>query len=179
MAICLTSLIFTSGCDLNSTTDKGTVSDKNFYTGLGSAIVNCYQDIYNQNLAGKPDVSQSKTATGPMGGTVVITGTTSLDNTHDITTTNLNFTLTNIKYAYTYGDTGNQVVAEVTLTGSTTYSGSFNSTYTNLSYQSSNLHVVGSVTFNGKVRNIDQTGAVAINYSSKITVNLFGNTVSW
>ena len=179
IALCLSTLFFTSGCEVNSNEDTGTVSDTNFYTGLGAAMVNCYHDIYNQNLAGKPTGTQSKTVNGPMGGTVVITGTTTQDNTHNITSADLIFNMANVKYTYTYGDTGNEVVAEITLTGSTSYYGSFSTTYTNLSYQSTSLHVVGTVTYAGKVRDIDQTGSVVINHASKVTVNLFGHTVSW
>jgi len=179
MVFCLSSLIFASSCDVNSTKDTEIISDTNFYTGLGAAMVNCYHDIYNQNLAGKPTGNQSKTATGPMGGSVIITGTTSQDEVHNITTANLILNMTNIKYTYTYGSTGNQVVAEITLTGSTGYSGSFSPTYTSLSYQASNLHVVGTVTYDGKVRDIDQTGSVIINHATNITVNIFGNTATW
>ncbi len=176
---CLLALLFTGGCELESTEDPETVSDTNFYTGLGAAIVNCYHDIYNQNLAGQPTGTQNKTANGPLGGTVTITGTTTKDNVNNITTANLNFNMTNIKYSYTYGSNDNQVVADVTLSGTTTYYGSFNTSYTNLSYQSSSLRVVGTVSYDGKVRTIDQTGTVMINHASKITVNIFGHSVSW
>jgi len=179
-AFCFFSLMLMSSCETDSSGDSATISDNNFYTGISGAIVNCYHDIYNQNLAGKPTGNQSITANGPMGGTVNITGTTSIDNTHVITTTNLVFNMTNVKYTYSYGGTnGNDWIAEITLTGSTTYSGSFSSTYTSINHQATNLHVVGTVTNAGIVRNIDQTGSVVINRSANISVNIFGHTVSW
>jgi len=172
--------MLTSSCETDSTGDPATISDDNFYTGLGAAIVNCYNDIYNQNLAGKPTGAQSKTVNGPLGGTLTITGTTSIDNTHNITTTDLVFNMNSVKYSYSYGGTsGKDWVAEVTLTGSSTYSGSFSSTYTSVNHQANNLRVVGSVTNAGIVRNIDQTGSVVINRSSNISVTIFGHTVSW
>jgi hypothetical protein len=179
ITFCLSALFLTSGCETDSPETDEIVSDTNFYTGLGAAMVNCYHDIYNQNLAGQPTGNQNKTANGPLGGTVVITGTTTKDNTNNITTANLTMNMAGVKYNYAYGSSGNQVVADITLTGSTSYSGSFNTTYTSLNYQSSNLHVVGTVTYKGKVRSIDQTGPVVINNSSNITVTIFGNTVSW
>lgn len=179
-AFCLFSLMLTSSCEMDSAEDPATISDDNFYTGLGAAIVNCYHDTYNQNLAGKPSGAQSKTVNGPMGGTITITGTTSVDNTHSITTADLVLNMTDVKYTYSFGGTsGKDWVAEVTLTGSSTYSGSFSTTYTSVNHQANNLRVVGSVTNDGIVRNIDQTGSVVINRSTKISVTIFGHTVSW
>jgi len=177
---CLFSLLLTSSCETESGEDTATISDDNFYTGLGAAMVNCYNDIYNQNLAGKPTGTQSKTVNGPLGGTATITGVTSIDNTHNITTVDLVLNMTNVKYSYSYGGTsGKDWVAEVTLTGSSTYSGSFSSSYTSVNSQANNLRVVGSVTNNGISRNIDQSGSVVINRSANITVTIFGHTVSW
>lgn len=158
-----------------------TVSDEIFYQQLGCTIIKCYTDIYNQNLAGKPTGSQNITSSGPMGGTVTITGADSYDDTHGITTTDLTFALTNVvqNYSSTSASGNTTCTTQVTLTGVTTYKGSFSNTYSSLSHQSQNLHVVGSVTYDGVVRTIDRTGQVIINSSSTTSVNLFGNNTSW
>lgn len=157
-----------------------TISDDNFYIGIGAALINCYVDIYNQNLAGMPTGSQNITSNGPMGGTVVITGTDSYDNTHGITTADLLFSMTEVKYIYSYPGSNNKTWrAEVILTGSTTYAGSFSNSYTSVNHQANNLHIVGSVTYDGTVRIIDMSGNVSLNRSSTTSANIFGHTVTW
>lgn len=115
-----------------------------------------------------------------MGGTVTITGTDAYDGTHGITTTSLSFSMTNVGYTFSKASaSGKMCTTQVTITGATTYNGSFSTTYTSLNHASQNLHVSGSVSFDGAVRNIDMTGLVNINRSSTTSVNLFGNNVSW
>jgi hypothetical protein len=174
-------LVLASSCSKDTTTEPETVSDKIFYEQLGSTIIKCYTDIYNQNLAGKPTGTQNITSPGPMGGSVIITGTNSIDKTHDITTTDISFSMTNVQYTKSQTSTSGNTTAttEITLTGTTTYFGSFSSSYTSINHQSQNLHIKGSVTYAGVVRNIDMTGPVIINRSSSISVSIFGNTVSW
>lgn len=173
--------MMTSSCTEKKEDDPITVSDEIFYQQVGYTIIKCYTDIYNQNLAGKPTGSQNITSSGPMGGTVTITGTNSYDSTHGITTTDLTFALTNVvqNYSSTSNSGKTTCTTQVTLSGVATYKGSFSGTYTSLNHQSQNLHVVGSVTYDGVVRTIDQTGQVTINRSSTSSVNLFGNNASW
>lgn len=167
-------VVLTPSCEKDKDAEPATISDKNFYGELGNALIHCFIDIYNQNLAGKPTGTQYITASGPMGGTVIITGTTSYDNTHGITTTNLVFEMTDVAYTYSTTSTSN-----VTLTGAITYTGSFSDSYTSVNHQSDNLHINGSVTHDGIVRTINMSGEVSINRSSTTTVNIFGYTVSW
>ena len=176
-----TVLMLTNSCAKDATTEPVAVSDQIYYEQIGNALVKCYTDIYNQNLAGKSTGTQNITTTGPLGGAVIITGTTSYDNTHGITTTNLTFAMTNVQYAYTASSASGNTTAttQITITGTTTYYGSFSETYTSLNHQSQNLHIVGSVTYAGTLRPVDLTGQVTINRSSKITVSILGNTVSW
>ena len=177
-------LILTNSCEKDDNKDEEethtTISDENFYGQLGSTLINCYTDIYNQNLAGKPTGTQNITANGPMGGTVIITGSDSYDNTHGITTTDLVFSMTAVKYTYSYtGSNSKTSVTEVTLTGATTYKGSFSDSYTSVNHQSDNLYIKGSVTYDGVVRNIDMSGKVSINRSTTTSVNIFGHLVTW
>jgi hypothetical protein len=160
--------------------DQITISDENFYMELGITMINCYTDIYNQNLAGKPSGTHNITANGPMGGKVTITGNTTYDNTHGIATDDLVFSMTAVKNTYSIKSSDNKTwITEVTLTGTTTYTGSFSDSYTSLNHQSDNLYVKGSVTYDGVIRSIDMSGQVIINHSAMTSVNIFGHTVTF
>lgn len=168
-------IMLTNSCTKDEDTTT-TISDDNFYKQVGYSLVMCYNDIYNQNLAGHPVGGQNITANGPMGGTVIITGSTGYSSNNGITTTDLIFSMTSIKYVTNVSG----FETEITLTGATTYTGSFSDSYTSLNHQSDNLYISGSVTHNEIVRKIDMTGIVNINrLTSSITANIFGNTVSW
>jgi len=162
----------TNSCKKDDT--SGPISDVNFYRQIGTTLIHCINDIYNQNLAGRPTGTQNINVNGPMGGTVLITGTDSYDNTHGITTTDLVLSMTNVSYTYS-----SEYSTTITLTGPITYTGSFSNSYTSINHQSANLQITGSVTKDGTDRNIDMTGEVSINRSSSITVNIFGNIVTW
>jgi hypothetical protein len=68
-------LMLTNSCTKNGDTTI-TISDDNFYKQVGYSLVMCYNDIYNQSLAGHSVGGQNITANGPMGGKVIITGST-------------------------------------------------------------------------------------------------------
>ena len=168
-------LMVTNSCTKDEETPS-TISDDNFYKQVGYSLVMCYNDIYNQNLAGHPVGNQNITANGPMGGTVIITGSTGISINNGITTTDLVFSMNSIKYVTNVSG----FETEITLTSATTYTGSFSDSYTSLNHQSDKLHISGSVTQNEIVRKIDMTGKVSINrLTSSVTANIFGNTVSW
>lgn len=164
-------LVTTSSCKKDSTEETPTMSDESFYKDIAFALVSCYVDIYNQNLAGVATGTQNITADGPNGGTVIITGTDAYDSTHDITTADLLFSMTDVRYI-----TSN---ANIVITGSTTFSGSFSSDYTSVNHQSDNLRIKGMVTRNGITRDIDSSGQVSINRSATISATIFGYTVTW
>lgn len=169
-------VVLLSSCKKDDSESIATISDVNFYQEIGYSLVKCYTDIYNQNLAGHPVGSQNITASGPMGGTVILTGTTGYSNNNGITTTDLVFAMTSVKYTCS----SNGYLTEITLTGSATYTGSFSSGYVSLNHQSDNLYIIGTVTYQGTVRNIDMAGNVNINrLTSSITANIFGNIVAW
>lgn len=169
-------LMLTNSCKEEDSATSGSISDDNFYKQLGYSLVMCYNDIYNQNLAGHPVGGKNITANGPNGGTVTILGTTGYSSNNGITTTNLTLSMASIKYITNV----NGFETEITLNGATTYSGSFSDSYTSVNHQSANINIVGSVTHNEIVRKIDMTGNVSINrLTSTITANIFGNAVSW
>jgi hypothetical protein len=175
---CLLMLI--SSCKKDEEETTSSISDDTFYKMVGVSMIYCYVDIYNQNLAGMPTGSQNITTDGPMGGTVLITGTTSYDDTHGITTTDLVFSMNEVKYTYSQSDgSGKTYTTQITLTGATTYTGSFSNSYTSVNHQSGNMYIKGTVTYDGITRSIDSMGQVSINRSSNIAVNIFGHTVSW
>jgi len=173
-------LLIASSCSKDESATPATISDENFYKMVGNALINCYVDIYNQNLAGATTGEQNITSAGPLGGSVTITGTTSYDNTHGITGTDLVFTMTGVKYTYSFIDNnGNNWTTQVTLSGATTYSGTFSNNYTSVNNQSDNLLINGIVSNEGIKRAIDDSGVVSINRSSIIVADIFGHTVSW
>ncbi len=173
-------LMLSNSCKKDETPAPASISDNNFYMMLGTSLINCYTDIYNQNLAGVVTGGHNITTEGPMGGTVLITGNTTYDNTHGITTTDLVFSMTNVKYIYSYTDSsGKTWSVQVTLTGYTTYVGSFSNTYTSVNHQSDNLYINGTVSYDGVTRSIDSAGGVSINRSSVTAVTIFGHSVSW
>lgn len=173
-------LILASSCSKEDDEKETTISDQNFYMMLGVSMINCYTDIYNQNLAGVATGSHNITTNGPMGGTVLITGTTSYDNTHGITTTDLVLSMNAVNYTYSYTDGSNKTwTTQITLTGATTYTGSFSDDYTSVNHQSENMQVQGTVSYDGVNRSINSMGVVSINRSSTVAVNIFGHTVSW
>jgi hypothetical protein len=173
-------LLLASSCSKDEEAVPASISDENLYKMVGNALINCYVDIYNQNLAGVVTGVHSITTTGPLGGTVLITGTTSYDNTHMITGTDLILTMNGVKYTYSFTDNnGKNWTTQVTLTGSTTYSGTFSNSYTSVNHQSDPLMITGTVNHEGIKRTLDESGPVSINRSSIIVVNIFGHTVSW
>lgn len=169
----LVGMLFISfnSCTKDDADDTPAISDNTFYSDIAYALESCYVDIYNQNLAGKPTGLYNLTSDGPMGGTVVITGTTSYDNTHGITGTDLLYDMSSVVYTTAH--------ATITITGSATYKGTFSSTYTSVQNLSDNLHIVATVTRDGESRSLDDTGVVSINRSANITATIFGHTVSW
>lgn len=169
-------LLISNSCKKDDNNSTTAISDDNYYKQIGYSLVMCYNDIYNQNLAGHPVGSQNITVNGPMGGTVIITGSTGYSSNNNITTTDLIFSMTSIKYV----TNASGFETEITLTGATTYTGSFSDSYTSVNHQSDNLYISGSVTHNDIIRKIDMTGVVSINrLTSSITATIFGNTVSW
>jgi hypothetical protein len=173
-------LLVFSSCKKDEPEEAAAITDDNFYMMVGVSMINCYTDIYNQNLAGVVTGSHNITTSGPMGGTVLIVGTTSYDNTHGITTTDLVLTMTEVIYNYSFTDgNGRSWSTQVTLTGNTTYTGSFSDGYTSVNHQSGNLRIKGTVNCDGVVRSIDSMGSVSINRSSTTAVNIFGHIVSW
>jgi hypothetical protein len=173
-------LMITSSCSKEDEDVKETtISDENFYMMLGVSMINCYTDIYNQNLAGVATGAHTINTDGPMGGTVLITGTTTYDNTHGITTTDLVLSMNAVQYTYSYTSGGKKWITYLTLTGATSYAGSFSYTYTSVNHLSENMQITGTVDCDGVTRTIDSMGAVSINRSSTVAVNIFGHTVSW
>ncbi|HPT15215.1 MAG TPA: hypothetical protein PK796_10525 [Bacteroidales bacterium] len=165
-----------NGCEKESASDDPAISDKSLYEHTVYSMAKCFKDVYNQNLAGHPAGGQNMTVNGPMGGTVIITGNTSYDQTHGITTVDLVFNMTSVKYT----TNSNDWLTEITMTGSITYTGSFSDSYTSLNHQSSAMQITGTVTHDGDERAIDESGPVSINLSdSDITANIFGHSVSW
>ena len=76
---------------LTSCDKKEDVDDKTTYTNITRSIVSCISDIHNQNLAGRPTGAQNMTVGGPLGGEVIIEGSTGVAD-NGISTMDLNYT---------------------------------------------------------------------------------------
>lgn len=160
-----------TGCDKN---DESQISDENFYEQIAYSVICCYSDMYNQNVAGKPVGGQNFSGSGPLGGTVTITGSTSEGD--GMTVIDLDYSMTDVKYV----KSSNDYTTVITITGVTAETGSFSSSYTSLNYQSENIHIVGKVTYGSKSRQIDMTGPMSFNRSANsVSGEVFGHVVSW
>jgi len=166
----IVSMLFT-GC---SKDDVSTISDENFYKQIAYSIALCYNDIYNQNVAGHPVGAFNSTVNGPMGGTVVITGSTSGNG--QITTLDLVYAMSEVSYF----KTSNGYSTSITITGNSTHTGSIFPGSTSQNHQATGMNIKGTVTYNDIVRNIDSSGIISINRSdANVSANIFGHTVSW
>lgn len=173
-----------NSCDEKEEGGTAYISDENLYSFVGNAMVNCFTDIYNQNLAGTSSGNKNLTANGPMGGELQISGSTSYTSEHGITMVDLVYEMDEVKYTYSSTtSSGNKWFVSITMTGDITYKGSFSSSsYTAVNHQSNNLYIKGYVSYNTDeaVRYIDNSGAVSINRSTNSTsVTIFGNSAAW
>ncbi len=170
LVILVTSLLSISACKKEDTV----INDTDFYKNISAALVENYVAIYNQNVAGYPEGAVDKTVSGPLGGTVHITGSTTASGS--TTTTDLLFTLTQVPYVYQSGDW----TVNLTLTGDVTYNGSFYGVYKSINHQSSNLRMQGAVIYKQTTRNVDMAGTVSISRNnSDVTAVIFGHAVSY
>ncbi|MDD2622068.1 MAG: hypothetical protein WC142_01770 [Bacteroidales bacterium] len=173
-SVCIFLLMLTS-CD-----KKEDVDDKTTYTNITRSIVSCISDIHNQNLAGRPTGAQNMTVGGPLGGEVIIEGSTGVAD-NGISTMDLNYTLSGVNYIFV----SQYYTTNITLNGVINEKGSFNSEtqYVSINYSSSNLQISGSIYYskNDKVsRTINESGSVSINRSWSTTNGyVFGQTVTY
>ncbi len=169
------------GCFEDTGSYPGTISDETFYEQIAAGIIFCIAEMYNQNLAGKPTGEQNISTSGPLGGSVTITGTTGLDQTHDITTIDLSYDMAAVRCIQTDEQGGDEWVTNLTLTGTVTDKGSFSDTFHSTSIQSNLLRILVSSSRNGEVlRTLDETGPISINYqTNSVSANIFGHTVAW
>jgi hypothetical protein len=130
----------------------------------GVTLANLVNDLYNQNLAGRPVGSQNLSAQCPLGGTAAITGTTGFDSTHNITSVNLTYMMTSC-HASASG-------VQLTYTGTVTEVGSFDSmTLQSLNDASDALTTTGTV--DGFAVN-DTACAVHVNVDNNSTPEVTG-----
>ncbi len=163
-------LVALTGCTKEATT----ISDADFYKYVCKSIVDSYVSIYNQNIAGNPAGAVDETVSGPLGGTVHITGNT--NSSGSLTTVDLHYNLTQAQNIYQSGDWK----VNITLTGDVSNNGSFSSSYVSENYQSSNLIVHGTVTYKDASRSVDMSGNVNISRStSGVNAIILGHNVSY
>jgi hypothetical protein len=131
----------TSGCDQ---------SCQDFNAAL--AIQGAVDFLYNQTMPGKAAGRQDVSASCAAGGTVHITGTTTVDGTRDVTQAHLVFDMTGCR------STGGNY--DVTVTGKLFEDGTFGATTTALAYRGSGLSLAGFA--GGGVAKLEGTCDVSI-----------------
>ncbi len=139
------------GSSSTSKTISQTQIDSDTVWGTGWMIT----DIYNQHLAGKPSGSQNyQSVSCPLGGTVTITGTTSVSNSNGINNVDLYYTLSNCRDS----KIGSNTIA-LTITGTVEETGSFGG-FTNSGYESLSFRSTGNLSIAGTDTNPQYTTAV-------------------
>jgi hypothetical protein len=151
-----------------STGDGGTTTSCDqqcLDSNVGLAIVGLVSNLYNQVIAGKPTGVQTATANCPLGGTAVITGSDSVDTSHDLTDVNLQYAMTGCEVLEN-GDT-------LTFSGTISEQGSFDSA----SLETVNFASTG-LEYSGTVGSVNVSGpsscAVHVNEDSNASVKVTG-----
>ena len=153
-------------------------SDESFYKDVAWGIMTGLSDIYNQNIAGTPSGAIDITASGPFGGTVHITGTTSYDQSNGIQTVHLQYDMSQCRVSST--SSSSDLNVDLTLNGVISEDGSWSSTYVSVSYGSDAISVNGVSHRGTKERDVNDTTPFKANRtSSGISAELFGFNVSW
>lgn len=161
-----------------SCTRQPRYSDESFYEDVAWGIMTGLVDIFNQNLAGKPTGTIDMIAAGPFGGTVHITGTTSLDQGNGIETVQLKYDMSGCQISST--SSASDLNVNLTLNGVITEDGSWSTTYVSEAYNSGALSVNGSSKRGDNVRDVNKTTTFKANRTSSGTsAELFGFNVSW
>jgi len=164
--------------DVSCTKDKNKYPDEQFYGDVAWGIMTGLSDIFNQNIAGTPVGTIDTTASGPFGGTVHITGTTSYDQGNGIEIVHLQYDMSGCRVSSTASSSDLNV--DLTLNGVISEDGSWSSTYVSVSYKSDALDVNGVSTRGAKDRSVGGTTPFKANRtSSGISAELFGFKVSW
>jgi hypothetical protein len=129
------------------------------------AVINLINGLYNQSIAGRSTGSQNVTGPCPLGGTAVITGTTNVDTTHDITSLDLHYALTSCQV--------NASGAQLTLQGTLDEVGTFGpSTMQAMNYAGTGVTMTGRVS--GAAVN-DAACSVHIEYNTSSTPQVTGS----
>jgi hypothetical protein len=153
-------------------------SDESFYEDVAWGIMTGLADIYNQNIAGTPTGPVNVVASGPFGGTVHITGTTTYDQGNGIETVHLQYDMSNCRVSST--SSSSDLNVDLTLNGVISEDGSWSASYVSLSYNSPSLRLDGSAERGSRQRDVnDVTPFKANRTSSGTSAELFGFKVSW
>jgi hypothetical protein len=117
-------------------------------------------------------------ASGPFGGTVHITGTTTYDQGNGIETVHLQYDMSNCRVSST--SSSSDLNVDLTLNGVISEDGSWSASYVSLSYNSPSLRLDGSAERGSRQRDVnDVTPFKANRTSSGTSAELFGFKVSW
>lgn len=134
------------------------------------AIQNGIADIFNQNVTGTPVGPKNITGNCPVGGSVVITGTTSHPDSTGTTTIDLAYAMTGCKIAKTTTQGNTHVTVALTLDGTVMEKGSWNNNtgFLSKNYSSQSLTMAGTAERTGFLdAKVDQTCEIATSLTRK------------
>lgn len=159
-------------CSLNNDEDLILTQEKqDEYTAY--AIIDMFWFVWNQNIAGQTVGDKDFTVSGPLGGTVHVTGNTAIDQVNGINTLHLV-----CEYNECYGM---QEVYDMHFTGTFNIDGTFSDTYKAITHTSSSVNYSGTVGPEKYVTEVSSTGSV-MNFSETKTIisgTIDGRTFSW
>lgn len=164
-------LFIVSGCSIVGDDTVLTQEKQDEYTAY--ALVDMFWFVWNQNIAGQPVGVKDFTVSGPIGGTVHVTGYTEFDAVNEINTLHLVYEMTECSG---FKDTYN-----LQFTGTVNVDGTFSDTYKAVTHSSSSLSYSGivgpgdfdtEVSSSGSDFNIAETNTV-------ISGTIDGRTFSW
>jgi len=164
----------------NSSCTRSHYNDVSFYEDIAWGIMTGLGDIYNQNIVGTPTGPVDIVASGPFGGTVHITGTTSYDQNDSIETVHLQYDMSDCRISST--SSSSDLNVDLTLDGVINEDGTWSSSsaYVSLSYNSDALRVDGSSRRGSKQREVNGATTFKANRTNSGTsAELFGFRVSW
>jgi len=163
-------LSFVAGCSSSGGKSSGT-------SDLAWALISGVDDLYAQQVGGKPVGAQDQTADCPFGGTSHVTGTTDVpsDGSQHV---DLSYELTDCRIG-PINSTG-ELHADLTLSGTLSTKGFFADPTVELVYASDELAMHGTTSHGGSEVQVAESCEVHINrQSSTVNAILCGENVSW
>ena len=169
------------GCGKDNEKDK-TISDTTYYEYIAESILNSINDLWNQNIAGRPSGHTDLYVDGVYGGSVHIQGEG--QNASDVNIDAFDFTYSFTNFKYYHSNKNIPTDGYIVLTGDIANKGSNGNDFYNATFKSNYLQVSGLVTYKDRERTINETGEIGItrksdNGNNSVNGVVFDKKVSW